>query len=235
MRFMRLADHIEMVPISELKPYEKNPRRNDAAVPEVQYSIEKFGFLIPMVIDKNNVVVAGHTRLKAAERLGYKEVPCIIADYLTEKQIKAFRIADNKVSEKSTWDYDLLPDEMMDVASDLELDIDLDKLGFSDFMTFIKEDSEDETGDTQEPKFQMFHSRMSENRVESAPKEPESVKPSNERWLEKGLDYTKQMMETKRIIIEYTDDDVEFLQDLFMVDQLRQLIKAEDLRKKYEG
>ena len=235
MRFMRLADHIEMVPVSELKPYEKNPRRNDAAVPEVQYSIEKFGFLIPMVIDKNNVVVAGHTRLKAAERLGYKEVPCIVADYLTEKQIKAFRIADNKVSEKSTWDYDLLPDEMMDVASDLELDIDLDKLGFSDFMTFIKEDSEDEPEDTQEPKFQMFHSRMSENRVESVPKEPESVKPSNERWLEKGLDYTKQMMETKRIIIEYTDDDVEFLQDLFMVDQLRQLIKAEDLRKKYEG
>lgn len=90
--------------IHELIPYEKNARKNDKAVPLVAKSIEQFGFKVPIVIDKNNVIVCGHTRYKAAYALGIEEVPCIIADDLTDQQIKAYRLADNKVSEVSKWD-----------------------------------------------------------------------------------------------------------------------------------
>lgn len=98
--------------IKELIPYEKNPRKNDAAVEYVTNSIKEFGFKVPIVIDKNGVIVCGHTRYKAAQRLRLKTVPCIIADDLNDEQIKAFRLADNKVSEKSEWDFDLLYEEL---------------------------------------------------------------------------------------------------------------------------
>ena len=94
--------------VSELVPYEKNPRKNTKAVKYVANSISEFGFKVPIVIDENNVVICGHTRLLASEKLGMDEVPCIIAKDLTEEQIKAFRLADNKVSEKAEWDFDLL-------------------------------------------------------------------------------------------------------------------------------
>ena len=86
-------------------PYEKNPRKNDDAVKYVAESIQQFGFKVPIVIDTNGVIIAGHTRYKASKKLGLKEVPCIIADDLTEEQIKAYRLADNKVSELSEWVY----------------------------------------------------------------------------------------------------------------------------------
>lgn len=81
--------------VKELIPYEKNPRKNDEAVKYVKASIEQFGFKVPIVIDANNIIVAGHTRLKAAKELGMKEVPCIVADDLTPEQVRAFRLADN--------------------------------------------------------------------------------------------------------------------------------------------
>jgi len=102
---------IEYLNINELIPYQKNPRYNENAVDCVASSIEEFGFKIPIVIDKDKNVVCGHTRLKAAHKLGIKSVPCIIADDLTEKQISAFRIADNKASDFSIWDNKLLLDE----------------------------------------------------------------------------------------------------------------------------
>lgn len=105
--------------IEELKPYENNPRFNDDAVEYVAKSIKEFGFKVPMVIDKNNVIVTGHTRYKAALELGLTEVPCIIADDLTEEQIKAFRLADNKVGEKSSWNFDLLDEELVDLSLDM--------------------------------------------------------------------------------------------------------------------
>jgi ParB/RepB/Spo0J family partition protein len=83
--------------LAELKPYEKNPRRNDASVEYVANSIKEFGFKVPIVIDRDGVIVAGHTRYKAAKKLGMEKVPCIVADDLSEAQIKAFRLADNKV------------------------------------------------------------------------------------------------------------------------------------------
>lgn len=108
---------IKMVKIGDLKPYENNPRFNDEAVQYVANSIKQFGFKVPMVIDKNNVIVAGHTRYKASMELGLKEVPCIVADDLNEEQIKAFRLADNKVSEKATWDFELLDEELQDIIN----------------------------------------------------------------------------------------------------------------------
>lgn len=111
---------IEYLPTEELIPYENNPRHNDEAVEYVANSIKDFGFKVPIVIDANNVIVSGHTRLKAAKRLGLTELPCIRADDLTEEQIKAFRLADNKVGEIATWDTDKLMQELADIAIDME-------------------------------------------------------------------------------------------------------------------
>ena len=97
--------------LSELKPYKNNPRINDDAVEGVMNSIEEFGFKVPIIIDENNEIIAGHTRYKASEKLGLKEVPCIIADDLTDEQVKAFRLADNKVAEKAEWNFELLESE----------------------------------------------------------------------------------------------------------------------------
>lgn len=113
--------NIKMMAIEDLKPYEKNPRKNDASVPKVMESIKKFGFKVPIVIDKDNVIVTGHTRYKASQKLGIKEVPCIIADDLTEEQIKAYRLADNKVSEFSVWDYDLLAGELGELSDSFDM------------------------------------------------------------------------------------------------------------------
>lgn len=99
-------------PINEVIPYEKNPRINDNAVPAVMKSIEEFGFKVPIVIDKNGTIVTGHTRLKAAKKLGMKTVPCIVADDLTPEQIRAFRLADNKVAEAAEWEQSLLLEEL---------------------------------------------------------------------------------------------------------------------------
>ena len=116
---------IDYVNINDIKPYENNPRFNDDAVEYVANSIEEFGFKVPLVIDKNNVIVAGHTRYKASLKLGLENIPCIIADDLTDEQINAFRLIDNKVSEKSEWNFDLLNDELEKI-----LNIDMDKFGF---------------------------------------------------------------------------------------------------------
>lgn len=111
--------------IDELIPYENNPRINDEAVEYVKNSIKEFGFKVPVVIDKDNVIIAGHTRIKASKELGIKDIPCIIADDLTEEQVKAFRLADNKVSEKSMWDYTKLDEELESI-----LDIDMSIFDF---------------------------------------------------------------------------------------------------------
>lgn len=91
---------VKEIDINELKPYKKNPRKNDESVDFVMNSIKEFGFKVPIVVDKNNVIVAGHTRYKASKKLGLKKVPCIVADDLSEEQINAYRLADNKVGEK---------------------------------------------------------------------------------------------------------------------------------------
>ncbi len=98
--------------INEIKPYSKNPRVIDDAVEYVKKSIEKFGFKNPIILDKNKEIVCGHVRYEAAKQLNLINIPCIIENNLTSKQIKAFRIAENKTSEMARWNFDLLLDEM---------------------------------------------------------------------------------------------------------------------------
>lgn len=111
--------------ISELTPYARNPRKNDGAVEYVANSIREFGFKVPIVISADGEIIAGHTRMKAAKKLGMKEVPCIVADDLTDEQVKAFRLADNKVGEAAEWDFNVLAEELDDIA-----DFDMSDFGF---------------------------------------------------------------------------------------------------------
>lgn len=144
---------VRMMPVGELVMYENNPRINDRAVGPVAESIKEFGFKVPILIDKDNVIIAGHTRLKAAERLGLTEVPVILCDDLSPEQVKAFRLVDNKVAEYADWDLNALNVEL----GSLDLpDVDMEKFGFfelpnldiDDFLVDKKdkmpEDEEDE-------------------------------------------------------------------------------------------
>lgn len=142
-------------PLKALHPYERNPRKNDKAVKAVAKSIEEFGFKVPLVIDSDNVIVAGHTRFKAAMKLGLDKVPCVIADDLSPDQIKAFRLADNKVGELAEWDDDLLLQELNDIEMDMEV------FGFDGF------DVEDSSADVEEDYY------------ESAPPKESKSKPGD--------------------------------------------------------
>lgn len=116
--------------INEIKPYGNNPRINEESVKYVINSIKEFGFKNPIIIDKNNVIIAGHTRVKACKKLGIYEIPCIYADDLTDEQVKAYRLVDNKVSEIADWDYTLLDEELNNI-----LGIDMFDLGFIELDT----------------------------------------------------------------------------------------------------
>ena len=113
---------------SKIIPYANNPRNNKKAIDKVASSIKEFGFKRPLVLDKENVIVVGHTRFEAAKKLGIKEIPCIIADDLTQAQIKAYRIADNKVGEEAEWDLEKLNIEFEELK---ETDFDLELTGFN--------------------------------------------------------------------------------------------------------
>lgn len=132
--------------IDDLKTYGQNPRViNDQAVEAVASSIEEFGFKVPIIVDGNNVIVAGHTRREAAEQLGMDEVPVIIADDLSEEQVKAFRLADNKVAEFSDWDIGMLEEEINDLIGD---DFDMEQFGFE----ITRKLEESNNGDDEEVK-----------------------------------------------------------------------------------
>lgn len=120
--------------LGELQPYENNPRKNDTAVPYVAESIKRYGFKVPIVIDKDGVIVAGHTRYLASIELGLETVPCIVADDLTDEEIKEFRLVDNKTSEFAGWDFDMLAEELQELDFDFDFqfpeppEIDIDAL-----------------------------------------------------------------------------------------------------------
>lgn len=135
----------------ELIPYEKNPRDNRAALDAIELSIEEYGFTNPILVNEEKVILAGHTRREAAILAGLEKVPYIVVDGLTEAQQKAYRLADNKLSELSIWDEDLLKEELEDL---LDEDYDISLTGFSDVdLTDILKDKEDlEDIEPEEPK-----------------------------------------------------------------------------------
>lgn len=139
------------IPVNQLKPYKKNARFNENAVPKVAESIRQFGFKVPIVVDKNMVVITGHTRLEASKTLGLEKVPCIIADDLTPKQVKAFRLVDNRTSEFASWNYDLLQSELETLDIDLS-DFEFPDLTYEDTMSAEELESilDDDTDPTSE-------------------------------------------------------------------------------------
>lgn len=121
--------------IADVIPYENNPRVNDKAVEAVAASLKEFGFKQPIVVDSSGVIVVGHTRLKAAKLLGMSKVPVVVADDLTDEQIREYRLADNKTAELSEWDFGKLQEEM-----DALKDVDMSVFGFIDESEFYGED-----------------------------------------------------------------------------------------------
>ena len=140
------------VPVEQVREYENNPRINDKAIEPVAESIRNFGFKVPILLDNNNVIIAGHTRLKAAKQLGMTEVPCIYCDDLTPEQVQAFRLVDNKVAEFADWDLRLLNLEIKTI--DLP-ELDLEKVGLFelppiDIDDYLK-DKQDKPHEEEEP------------------------------------------------------------------------------------
>jgi DNA modification methylase len=133
--------NIVMKYVPELQEYDNNPRNNEAAITAVANSIKEFGFKVPIVITSDNVIIAGHTRLKASVLLGLTEVPCIIADDLNDEQIKAFRLADNKTAELATWDLSKLEDELADI------DMDMLQFGFEELEELLPDNAADDDFD----------------------------------------------------------------------------------------
>lgn len=124
---MRIVDK----KLSELKPYENNPRNNERAVEPVMNSLKEFGFKQPIVIDTDGTIIVGHTRFEAAKRLGLETVPCLVANDLTPAQIQAYRLVDNKTNEFADWDFEKLSEEL----DGLSIDFDMSEFGF-DFNIF---------------------------------------------------------------------------------------------------
>lgn len=135
---------VQYWPIDDVHPYPNNPRNNDEAVEYVANSIREFGWQQPIVVDTDGTIIAGHTRLKAAKRLGMDTVPVVVADNLTPAQVNAYRLADNKVAEAATWDMEALAVELEGLEVDFDMTMfDFDGIGF--------EPSFDDVEDEQEP------------------------------------------------------------------------------------
>lgn len=115
------------VKVADIIPYENNPRRNEDAVDPVGASMEQFGYKVPIVVTADNVIITGHTRLKALEKAGVDEVTVIVADDLTDEQARAFRLADNKTAELAGWDFEALDIELFDIDK-----IDMEQFGFAE-------------------------------------------------------------------------------------------------------
>lgn len=143
-----MEDNLKYLNVADLIPYENNPRDNDGAVDYVAKSIKEFGFKVPIVVDKNYIVVAGHTRLKASKKLGLEKVPVIIADDLSDEKIKAFRVADNKVAEIAVWKEEELHQELTELE---EMLFDMTEFGFDGIGELIEEEVEEDDFDKEPP------------------------------------------------------------------------------------
>ena len=193
--------------IEDLIPYMDNPRINYMAVDAVAKSIREFGFKVPIIVDKNNVIIAGHTRLEASKRLGLEKVPVIIADDLTPEQVKAFRIMDNKSAQYSEWDYEKLLKEIDELA---ELNYDVDLTGFSqveldDIITKMEKEQEKEK------------------------EKQEKEKPE--------IEFTEQLLEEHNYIVFYFDNtlDWQVAKEIFDIKTVKALDSKEGFERKGIG
>lgn len=193
--------------IKDLKPYENNPRNNQEAVYYVANSISEFGFKVPLVIDSNNTIVCGHTRYLACKKLKIKDVPCVIADDLTDEQIIAFRLADNKVSEKAEWDYELLNEELENIVN-----IDMDDFGFDfDFVDeeYEHEKNQEETQRRVENILNLEYSQFEGDGKYDIPKlEPVYELPKIKEWI--GFNYVLSDDKPEGKAVHFFIDDYQF-------------------------
>ena len=206
--------------IKKLHPYENNPRKNDQAVEAVAASIQEFGFKVPIVIDKSGTIITGHTRYKAAMQLGLESVPCIVADDLTEEQIRAFRIADNSVGALATWDFDILEAELEEIQ-------DIDMGLFTVDMEEFKDDQEDwfekrkrydnENDDQESEEYQEFLGKFENKKTTDDCYTPDNIYDAVAEYVEKltgvkrekfirpfypGGDYQKEKYPEDKIVVD---------------------------------
>ena len=168
---------VRSMKIDEVKPYPRNPRNNDNGVDAVANSIKEFGWQQPIVVDKDNVIIVGHTRYKAAKKLGMDEVPVVVASKLTPEQVKAYRLADNKTGELTDWDDSLLDEELNDI-----LDIDMSDFGFEDEEaedTGLDDAEEKYTQKVDVPQYQMNGDKPAEDELVDTTKRDELVDEIN--------------------------------------------------------
>lgn len=142
---------IVYVALEKIKPYKNNPRNNTKAIDKVAKSIQEYGFKVPCVVDKNFVLITGHTRYEAAKKLKLKKIPCIIADDLSKAKANAFRIADNKVAEYSKWDMDKLKEELsriqLEDISFADLGFDISEIDYMDDIEDFEQNEEESDGE----------------------------------------------------------------------------------------
>jgi len=135
---------VQLIQLDKLIPYARNPRNNEEAVTAVAASIREFGFQQPIVVDEKMSVIVGHTRLKAAQKLGMEKVPVVIASELTKQQVKAYRLVDNKVAEAAEWDFDLLGEELDELNEDFDfVDLGFDRKEIADILGNLEPDTRD--------------------------------------------------------------------------------------------
>ena len=223
---------IEDIPISAVKPYEKNPRKNDKAVDGVAESIKQFGFKQPIVIDKNGVIVAGHTRYKAALKLGFDTVPCVRADDLTEKQIKAYRILDNKLNELASWDFEMLGEELETFEFDFEpFDVEIPTFDWEGFLdveergnlqptTKPEETVSDNSASSIVSSTPTSNDIPSQNRGESDESTADESLNKISSSEEDEVQYAGQTQNRKRIVILYPEERSKELAEFFGLQSL---------------
>lgn len=169
-------------PIKELKPYKKNAKKHSKEqVEQIANSIKEFGFTQPVIIDKHNSVVAGHGRILGAKKAGLKQVPTVCLEDLTEEQIKAYRLVDNKLNE-SEWDYDLLDEELENLTEDIDMDL----FGFE-----MDEQQDDETENKRKVEFEV----KKENKIIITCKTKRQTEDLYKRLIEEGYSCTNRISE----------------------------------------
>lgn len=189
---------VENWDIDKVKPYANNPRKNDDAVAATANSIREFGWQQPIVVDSDGVVIVGHTRLKAAKKLKLKQVPVTVAENLTDEQVKAYRLADNKTGELAEWDQDLLDSELAGILS-----IDMTELGFDADANLDPEDEEEYTMKVDAPHYEITGADPSLDMLVDTSKADELTKAIDDAKLPKDVTQFLKQAATRHYKFDY--------------------------------